>query len=465
MNDTVRPVFHGFEQIPLREYAERAYLDYSMYVVLDRALPFLGDGLKPVQRRIIYAMSELGLNAGAKPKKSARTVGDVIGKYHPHGDSACYEALVLMAQPFSYRYPLIEGQGNFGSTDDPKSFAAMRYTESKLTPIAEVLLGELGQGTVDWDPNFDGTLEEPTWMPARLPHLLLNGTTGIAVGMATDVPPHNLNEVVSACVRLLDDPDATVARPVRTRARPGLPDHRRDHHAARRPARDVRNRPGQRARPRRVREGRQQHRHHRAALPGIAVQGDRADRHADARQEAAVAGGHARRVRPRQPDAHRAGAALQPRRLSTQLMGHLFATTDLEKSFRVNFNVIGLDGRPQVKDLKSLLGEWLSFRTDTVRERLKHRLEKVERRLHLLEGLLIAFLNLDEVIRIIRTEDEPRAVLIARFDLSEDQADYILETKLRQLARLEEMKIRGEQDELDNRARPASSPRWTARPS
>ena len=210
MSDTARPAFHGFEQIPLREYAERAYLDYSMYVVLDRALPFLGDGLKPVQRRIVYSMSELGLNAASKPKKSARTVGDVIGKYHPHGDSACYEALVLMAQPFSYRYPLIEGQGNFGSSDDPKSFAAMRYTESKLTPIAEVLLGELGQGTVDWTPNFDGTLEEPSWLPARLPHLLLNGTTGIAVGMATDVPPHNLNEIVSALLHLLDHPDASM---------------------------------------------------------------------------------------------------------------------------------------------------------------------------------------------------------------------------------------------------------------
>ncbi|MGE8227840.1 MAG: DNA gyrase subunit A, partial [Stenotrophomonas sp.] len=211
MTESARPAYHGFEQQPLREYAERAYLDYSMYVVLDRALPFIGDGLKPVQRRIIYSMSELGLGAASKPKKSARTVGDVIGKYHPHGDSACYEALVLMAQPFSFRYPLIDGQGNFGSSDDPKSFAAMRYTESKLTPIAEVLLGELGQGTTDWSPNFDGTLEEPSWLPARLPHLLLNGTTGIAVGMATDVPPHNLNEIVSALVRLIDEPDTTVA--------------------------------------------------------------------------------------------------------------------------------------------------------------------------------------------------------------------------------------------------------------
>ena len=355
MNDTVRPVFHGFEQIPLREYAERAYLDYSMYVVLDRALPFLGDGLKPVQRRIIYAMSELGLDAGAKPKKSARTVGDVIGKYHPHGDSACYEALVLMAQPFSYRYPLIEGQGNFGSSDDPKSFAAMRYTESKLTPIAEVLLGELGQGTVDWTPNFDGTLEEPSWMPARLPHLLLNGTTGIAVGMATDVPPHNLNEVVSACVRLLDDPDATVARPVRTRARPGLPDRRR-RSSPRAPTCCRCTRPAcgsVRARATYAREG-SQHRHHRAALPG------RRRRRSSSRSPRRCARRSCRgwRTSATSPTTRTRPASCWCRARNRvdaeQLMGHLFATTDLEKSFRVNFNVIGLDGRPQVKDLQGV---------------------------------------------------------------------------------------------------------------
>ncbi|GAB3345019.1 DNA topoisomerase IV subunit A [Marilutibacter aestuarii] len=448
MTETVRPAFHGFEQIPLKEYAERAYLDYSMYVVLDRALPFLGDGLKPVQRRIIYSMSELGLNAGAKPKKSARTVGDVIGKYHPHGDSACYEAMVLMAQPFSYRYPLVEGQGNFGSSDDPKSFAAMRYTESKLTPIAEVLLGELGQGTVDWTPNFDGTLEEPTWMPARLPHLMLNGTTGIAVGMATDVPPHNLNEVVSATVRLLDDPDAstrdlcehvlgpdypTEAEIITPRAdllamyETGLGSVR---------ARAVYEKEGGNivvtALP-------------YQASPGKVIEQIAAQMRAkklpwleDLRDES----DHATPTR----------IVLVPRsnRVDVeQLMGHLFATTDLEKSYRVNFNVIGLDGRPQVKGLKAFLSEWLVFRTDTVTRRLKHRLDKVERRLHLLEGLLVAFLNLDEVIRIIRSEDEPRPVLIARFKLSEEQADYILETRLRQLARLEEMKIRGEEAELD----------------
>ena len=372
MTEPARPSFHGFEQIPLREYAERAYLDYSMYVVLDRALPFLGDGLKPVQRRIIYAMSELGLDAGAKPKKSARTIGDVIGKFHPHGDSACYEALVLMAQPFSYRYPLIEGQGNFGSTDDPKSFAAMRYTESKLTPIAEVLLGELGQGTVDWSPNFDGTLEEPTWLPARLPHLLLNGTTGIAVGMATDVPPHNLNEVVSACVRLLDDPDATRARPVRARARPGLPDHGRDHHPGRRPAGDVRDRQRQRARPRDLRARRRRtsssprcptrcRRRRSSSRSRTQMRAKKLPWLEDLRDES----DHA------ESDAPGAGAALATASMPKQLMGHLFATTDLEKSFRVNLNVIGLDGRPQVKNLKMLLAEWLVFRTETVHQRLQ----------------------------------------------------------------------------------------------
>jgi len=448
MNDTVRPVFHGFEQIPLREYAERAYLDYSMYVVLDRALPFLGDGLKPVQRRIIFAMSELGLNAGAKPKKSARTVGDVIGKYHPHGDSACYEALVLMAQPFSYRYPLIEGQGNFGSSDDPKSFAAMRYTESKLTPIAEVLLGELGQGTVDWTPNFDGTLEEPSWMPARLPHLLLNGTTGIAVGMATDVPPHNLNEIVSACVRLLDDPDASVrdlCEHVRGPDYPteaeiitpsadlvamyetGIGSVRTRGTFAREASNIVVTALPYQVSPSKVIE--QIATQMRAKkLPWLEDIRDESD-HANPTRIVLI------------PRSNRVDA--------DQLMGHLFATTDLERSYRVNMNVIGADGRPQVKNLRMLLSEWLAFRFETVTRRLQHRLDKVERRLHLLEGLLVAFLNLDEVIRIIRTEDEPKPVLIARFELSEDQAEYILETRLRQLARLEEMKIRGEQEELD----------------
>ncbi|MDR0182636.1 DNA topoisomerase IV subunit A [Lysobacter arvi] len=447
MNDTVRPAFHGFEQIPLREYAERAYLDYSMYVVLDRALPFLGDGLKPVQRRIIYSMSELGLNAASKPKKSARTVGDVIGKYHPHGDSACYEAMVLMAQPFSYRYPLIEGQGNFGSTDDPKSFAAMRYTEAKLTPIAEVLLGELGQGTVDWTPNFDGTLEEPSWMPARLPHLLLNGTTGIAVGMATDVPPHNLNEVVSACVRLLDDPDATTR---------DLCEHVRgpDYPTAAEiitPAADLQQMyetglGSVRARAVYEKDGGNLV---ITALPYQTSPGKVIEQIAT--QMRAKKLPWLEDIRDESDHANPTRIVLVPRSNrvdAEQLMGHLFATTDLEKSYRVNFNVIGRDGRPQVKGLKALLTEWLAFRTETVTRRLKHRLDKVERRLHLLEGLLVAFLNLDEVIRIIRTEDEPKPVLMKRFKLTEEQTDYILETRLRQLARLEEMKIRGEEDEL-----------------
>ncbi len=447
MTDLARPAFHGFEQLPLREYAERAYLDYSMYVVLDRALPFIGDGLKPVQRRIIYAMSELGLNAAAKPKKSARTVGDVIGKYHPHGDSACYEALVLMAQPFSYRYPLIEGQGNFGSTDDPKSFAAMRYTESKLTPIAEVLLGEINQGTTDWTPNFDGTLEEPTWMPARLPHLLLNGTTGIAVGMATDVPPHNLNEIVSALLHLLDDPEASIGDLLEHVKGPDYPS------AAEiiTPAADLRTMyetgyGSVRARSTFFKDG-----------TNIVINALPFQVSPSKVIEQIAAQMRAKKlpwledIRDESDHANPVRVVLVPRSNrvdADQLMGHLFATTDLERSYRVNLNVIGLDGRPQVKNLKMLLSEWLQFRGTTVTRRLTHRLEKVERRLHLLEGLLVAFLNLDEVIHIIRTEDEPKRALIARFELSDDQAEYILETKLKQLARLEEMKIRGEQDEL-----------------
>ncbi|MGY6517933.1 MAG: DNA topoisomerase IV subunit A [Lysobacteraceae bacterium] len=448
MTDLTRPTFHGFEQIPLREYAERAYLDYSMYVVLDRALPFLGDGLKPVQRRIIYAMSELGLGAGAKPKKSARTVGDVIGKFHPHGDSACYEALVLMAQPFSFRYPLIDGQGNFGSSDDPKSFAAMRYTESKLTPIAEVLLGELGQGTVDWTPNFDGTLEEPGWLPARLPHLLLNGTTGIAVGMATDVPPHNLNEVVAACVRLLEEPDVDVRALCEHIRGPDYPTEAEIITPRRELLAMYETGGGSvRARATWTREGNNivvtalPHQVSPSKILEQIAQQMRAKKLPwleDLRDES----DHANPVR----------LVLVPRsnRVDVDtLMGHLFATTDLEKSFRVNFNVIGLDGRPQVKNLKAFLEEWLQFRLATVTRRLGHRLARVERRMHLLEGLLVAFLNLDEVIAIIRSEDQPKPVLMARFGLSEEQADYILDTKLRQLARLEEMKIRGEQSDLE----------------
>ncbi|BBD80490.1 DNA topoisomerase IV subunit A [Aerosticca soli] len=438
----------NFEQIPLKQYAERAYLDYSMYVVLDRALPFIGDGLKPVQRRIIYAMSELGLAAGAKPKKSARTVGDVIGKFHPHGDSACYEALVLMAQPFSYRYPLIDGQGNFGSQDDPKSFAAMRYTESRLTPLAEALLSELAHGTVDWTANFDGTLEEPSWLPARVPHILLNGATGIAVGMATDIPPHNLREVIDACIRLLDDPEADVAALCEHILGPDFPTEaeiitpRRELLALYQTgsgsvrARAVYKREDGNivvtALPHQVSPAK--------ILEQIAAQmrAKKLPMIEDLRDES----DHENPIR----------LVIVPRsgRIDVDgLMRHLFATTDLEKSFRVNLNMIGLDGRPQVKDLKRILTEWLSFRTATVTRRLNHRLAKVERRLHLLEGLRIAYLNLDEVIRIVRSEDEPKPVLMARFGLSEEQADYILETRLRQLARLEEMKINAERDALE----------------
>ena len=412
-----------FEQIPLREYAEQAYLNYSMYVVLDRALPFVGDGLKPVQRRILYAMSELGLNAAAKHKKSARTVGDVIGKYHPHGDSACYEALVLMAQSFSFRYPLIDGQGNFGSPDDPKSFAAMRYTESKLTPFAKLLLDELGQGTVEWEQNFDGTLEEPSWMPSRVPHVLLNGTTGIAVGMATDIPPHNLREVLSACIRLLDDPDATTADLCEHIRGPDFPTSAEIITPRTDLIRMYETGNGSvRARAVYVREN------------GNIVITALPHQVSPSKIIEQIAEQMRTKKLPMVEDLRDEGDHAQPIRIVIvprsnrvdidELMGHLYATTDLEKSFRINVNLIGLDARPQVKPLKLLLSEWLQFRTDTVRRRLQHRLQKVERRLHLLEGLLIAFLNLDEVIRIIRTEDEPKPVLMARFGLSEEQAEY-----------------------------------------
>ena len=463
MTDPTRPTFQGFEQIPLKDYAERAYLDYSMYVVLDRALPFVGDGLKPVQRRIIYAMSELGLDAGAKPKKSARTIGDVIGKFHPHGDSAAYEAMVLMAQPFSFRYPLIEGQGNFGSSDDPKSFAAMRYTESKLTKLAAVLLDEIGQGTVDWGPNFDGTLEEPNWLPARLPHVLLNGTTGIAVGLATDIPPHNLREVVAACMRLIDDPDATTRDLCEHIKGPDYPTEA-EIITPRADLLSMYETGNGSVRARAV-YTREDGNIVITALPHQA---------SPARIQEQIANQMRAKKLPLVEDVRDESDHENPVRLviiprsnrvdAEELMGHLFATTDLEKSFRINMNVIGLDGRPQLKPLKMILSEWLSFRTDTVRRRLQYRLDKVEKRLHLLDGLRIAYLNLDEVIRIIRTEDEPRSVLMARFKLSEIQADYILDTRLKQLARLEEMKIRGEQDALEEeRARIVSTLKSTDR--
>jgi topoisomerase-4 subunit A len=438
----------NFEQIPLKEYAERAYLDYSMYVVLDRALPFVGDGLKPVQRRIIYAMSELGLAATAKPKKSARTIGDVIGKFHPHGDTSCYEAMVLMAQPFSYRYPLVDGQGNFGSPDDPKSFAAMRYTESKWSPIAEALLGELAHGTVDWVPNFDGTLEEPSWLPARVPHVLLNGSMGIAVGMATDIPPHNLREVVNACIHLIDNPDATVADLAQHVPAPDYPTAA-EIITPRKELLSIYQTGTGSLRARAV---------YQVEDGNIVITALPHQVSPSKILEQIAAQMRAKKL-PMVEDLRDESDHENPIRLvvvprsnrvdSAEVMQHLFATTDLEKSYRVNLNMIGLDGRPQVKDLKKILTEWLTFRTDTVTRRLNHRLGKVERRLHLLEGLHIAYLNLDEVIRIVRSEDEPKPVLMKRFKLSDEQADYILETKLRQLARLEEMKIEAERNQLE----------------
>ena len=437
----------GIEQLPLHRFTEKAYLDYSMYVILDRALPYIGDGLKPVQRRIVYAMSELGLSAASKHKKSARTVGDVLGKFHPHGDSACYEAMVLMAQDFSYRYPLIDGQGNWGSADDPKSFAAMRYTEARLTPYAQVLLSELGQGTVEWLPNFDGTLKEPAMLPARLPNVLLNGATGIAVGMATDIPPHNLREVAAACVRLIEDPDATLADLCEHVPGPDFPTEA-EIVTPRAELRKIYASGGGSLRLR-ARWHKDQGAIVLTALP-YQVSGARVLEQIAAQMQA--------KKLPWIEDLRDESDHENPTRLVIvprsnrvdieRVMLHLFATTDLERSYRVNLNMIGLDGRPQVKDLRGILVEWLEFRFATVRRRLQFRLDKVLERLHLLEGLLVAFLNLDEVIRIIRSEDEPKPVLMARFTLTELQADYILDTKLRQLARLEEMKIRAEQEAL-----------------
>ncbi|QFU77550.1 DNA topoisomerase IV subunit A [Halioglobus maricola] len=447
MSDTIEIDDDGIEQVSMKHYTEKAYLDYSMYVILDRALPHVGDGLKPVQRRIVYAMSELGLKASAKFKKSARTVGDVIGKFHPHGDSAAYEAMVLMAQDFSYRYPLVDGQGNWGSPDDPKSFAAMRYTESRLTAYADVLLGELGQGTVDWAPNFDGTLEEPSVLPAQVPNVLLNGTTGIAVGMATDVPPHNLTEVVAATVHLLENPKATVAELCEYVQAPDFPTEaeiitpREDivaMYESGRGALKMRARWEKEdgdivvnALPHQVSGSK--------VLEQIAqqMQAKKLPMVADLRDES----DHENPTR----------LVIVPRsnRVDVEgVMNHLFASTDLERSYRVNLNMIGIDGRPGVKGLARILQEWLKFRTETVRRRLEYRLEKVLRRLHVLEGYLVAFLNIDEVIHIIRTEEKPKQALMDRFGITDVQAEAILELKLRNLAKLEEMKIRGEQDEL-----------------
>ena len=438
----------GVERQSLRSYTESAYLNYSMYVILDRALPHIGDGLKPVQRRIIYAMSELGLKNSAKFKKSARTVGDVLGKFHPHGDSACYEAMVLMAQPFSYRYPLVDGQGNWGSPDDPKSFAAMRYTESRLTKYADTLLSELGQGTVDWIPNFDGTLDEPAILPARLPNLLLNGTTGIAVGMATDIPPHNLREVARACIHLLDNPKATVAELCEFIQGPDFPTE------------------AELITPRA--ELVKMYEQGRGSLRMRAVyQLDSGDivitalphQASGAKILEQIAAQMQAKKLPMVADLRDESDHENPTRLvivpksnrinAESLMNHLFATTDLEKTYRVNMNMIGVDGRPRVKPLDNMLTEWLLWRSETVRRRLQHRLDKVLARLHILEGLMIAFLNIDEIIEIIRTEERPKVELMARFGLSDIQAEAILDLKLRHLAKLEEIKIRTEQDELE----------------
>jgi len=438
----------NFEQQPLKEFAEKAYLDYSMYVILDRALPNIADGLKPVQRRIVYAMSELGLTAIAKYKKSARTVGDVLGKYHPHGDSACYEAMVIMAQDFSYRYPLIDGQGNWGSPDDPKSFAAMRYTESRLTAYAQTLLSELGQGTVEWSDNFDGTLKEPVLLPARLPNVLLNGTMGIAVGMATDIPPHNLREVAAACIELLDNPDCsfeTIFSYIKG------PDYPTDAEIIT-SADDIQKMYLSGGGSVKMRAKYEEE-------DGVIVITALPHQVSGAKLLEQIAAQMLAKKLPmiedlRDESDHENQTRLliipKSKRIDVdEIMSHLFATTDLEKGYRVNMNMIGLDGRPKVKNLREILVEWLSFRTETVRRRLQYRLDKVLARLHILDGLLIAYLNIDEVIAIIRAEDNPKPVLMERFGITDLQAEAILELKLRHLAKLEEMKIRGEQAELE----------------
>ncbi len=447
MNEEIVVSEDGVEQLALRSYTQQAYLNYSMYVINDRALPSLGDGLKPVQRRIIYAMSELGLKASAKFKKSARTIGDVIGKFHPHGDSACYEAMVLMAQPFSYRYPLVDGQGNWGSQDDPKSFAAMRYTESRLQGYADVLLGELGQGTVDWKPNFDGTMDEPEILPARLPNVLLNGGSGIAVGMATDIPPHNLREVAAACVYMLDNPKATVKDLCEFVKGPDFPTE------------------AELITPRaEIEELYQTGRGSLKARAAYSIESGEIVITAlpyqvsGAKVLEQIANQMQKKKLPMVVDLRDESDHENPTRIVIVprsnrvdydgVMSHLFATTDLEKNYRVNFNMIGINKRPQVKDLATLLGEWLQFRTVTVRRRLQTRLDKILDRLHILDGLLIAFLNIDEVIKIIRAEDKPKPALMKAFKLTERQAEAILELRLRQLAKLEEIKIKTEQKEL-----------------
>ena len=448
MNENITINADGVEQIALKNYTEQAYLNYSMYVINDRALPNIGDGLKPVQRRIIYAMSELGLKQAAKFKKSARTIGDVIGKFHPHGDSACYEAMVLMAQWFAYRYPLVDGQGNWGSQDDPKSFAAMRYTESRLQKYAELLLNELGQGTVDWRPNFDGTLEEPEILPARLPNVLLNGGSGIAVGMATDIPPHNLEEVANACVHLLDKPKSSIDEICRIIKGPDFPTEAE----LVTPKDDI-------IEIYKTGKGSLKSRATYVSDNGDIVITSLPYQVSGAKVLEQIASQMQKKKLPMVVDIRDESDHENPTRIiivpksnrvnKETLMSHLFATTDLEKNHRVNFNVIGIDKRPQVKDIVSLLKEWLKFRTATVKRRLEHRLKQLLDRLHILDGLLIAFLNIDEVIKVIREEDKPKPALIKKFKITDFQAEAILNLRLRQLAKLEELKIKAEQKELN----------------
>jgi len=443
MSDSMSFDFEQNEKQPLEEYTEKAYLDYSMYVILDRALPHISDGLKPVQRRIIYAMSELGLKASSKYKKSARTVGDVIGKFHPHGDSACYESMVLMAQDFSYRYPLIDGQGNWGSMDDPKSFAAMRYTESKLTAYADILLSEVEQGTVDWSPNFDGTLNEPKLLPARLPNILLNGTTGIAVGMSTDIPPHNLKEVASACLRLLDAPKSSVIELCKHIKGPDFPT-KAEIISSKSSIREIYKTGNGSIKARAVWHKEEDN----IVITSIPYQSS------GNKILEQVASQMQSKKLPMIEDLRDESDHENPTRLILvprsnrvnleELMLHLFVTTDLERSYRVNLNIIGLDGRPQVKDIKTILKEWLQFRTEIVRKRLQFRLDNVISSIHIFSGLMIAYLNIDKIIKIIRKEEKPKTLLMKNFKLSDIQADAILNLRLRKLAKLEEKKIKTE---------------------
>ena len=444
-------VHHATENRSVAEFTEQAYLNYAMYVIMDRALPHISDGLKPVQRRIVFAMSELGLKYSGKPKKSARTVGDVLGKYHPHGDSACYEAMVLMAQPFSYRYPFIEGQGNWGSPDDPKSFAAMRYTEAKLSLYSEVLLSELGQGTCDWQDNFDGSMKEPVNLPARVPNILLNGTTGIAVGMATDIPPHNLREVIKGTIALIRNPNLSDEKVAEYIPAPDLPTKA-----------EIITAPEELLKLQTTGRGSYRMRAVYKIEKNEIVITDLPYQVSGSKVITQIADQMQAKKLPLVSDLRDESDHQNPTRLvivlrsnridAEAVMSHLFATTDLESSYRVNMNMIGADGRPQVKSIRRILLEWIEIRKNTVTRRLQYHLNKIEKRLHILVGLIIAYLNIDEVIRIIREEDQPKPVLMSHFNIDEIQAEAILELKLRHLARLEEMEMRREQEELEARA-------------